>query len=158
MAPIDTEWSTSPPERHHKYENNIFSRQSCHPSLLLQSYPIYIWGVQDCSINSAPQLHCGAALQKKIWSLWSTSLGALITPPFFLEQSAWRWNRLAKKCGAELKNVKRSSPKHPHSRISRQWACVTLLHVSFANKLHHGLWRNHSLGGLRELWHGNEQL
>jgi len=26
--------------------------------------------------------------------------------------SAWSWNRLAKKCGAELKNVEQSSLKH----------------------------------------------
>ena len=40
-------------------------------------------GVWDCSINFI--------IEKlyKNWSLWSTSLGALTTPPFFLELSAW---------------------------------------------------------------------
>jgi len=66
-------------------------------------------GVWDCFTNSTvEQLH------KKL-KLWSTSLGALTTPPFFLELSAWSWNRLAKKREAELKNLEQSSPKHPLS-------------------------------------------
>jgi hypothetical protein len=63
------------------------------------------------------KLHRGASLQKN-WSLWSTSLGALTTLPFFLEQSAWNWNYLTKKRKAELKNVERYSPKHSKKILS----------------------------------------
>ena len=62
--------------------------------------------------GTAPQTPPWSSSTKN-WNLWSISLGALTTPPFFLEQSAWSWNRLAKKCGAELKNVERSSPNTP---------------------------------------------
>jgi len=60
-----------------------------------------------CSINSiVEQLH-------ENWSLWSTSLGALTTLPFFLELSAWSWNRLAKKRWTELKKRGKTGDKHP---------------------------------------------
>jgi len=61
-----------------------------------------------CSTNSTvEQLH------KKLEFVEYLSLGVLTTPPFFLELSAWSWNRLAKKRGAKLKNVEQSSPKLP---------------------------------------------
>jgi hypothetical protein len=54
-----------------------------------------LWGCLGHFTNSTvEQLH-------KKWSLWSTSLDALTTPPFFLEQIAWSRNYLAKKRGAE---------------------------------------------------------
>jgi len=37
------------------------------------------------------ELHSGVAPQKT-WSLWSTTLGALTTSPFFLEQSCMALN------------------------------------------------------------------
>ena len=48
---------------------------------------VYSGGVWNGSINFAPQTSPWSSSTKN-WSLWSTSLGALTTPPFFLEQSA----------------------------------------------------------------------
>jgi hypothetical protein len=116
---------------------------------------ILAWCVWDCSTNSNVE-----QLYKKNWSLWSTSLGALITTPFFLEQSAWKWNLLAEKRGAELKNLKRSSPKHPFNicplhattRLSQGLPVYQGLplgltssgnsHLSLGNLMRSQLWKN----------------
>jgi len=68
-----------------------------------------IGGVWDCSTNSTMES------STKNWSLWSTPLGALTTPPFFLNSVRGAETVWLKKRRAELKNVEQSSPKHPHS-------------------------------------------
>jgi len=81
-------------------------------------------------------------LQKKL-EFVEYLFSAFTTPPFFLELSAWSRNRLAKKHGAELKNVEQSSLKHPLRLVPLQEYFYILsslfLHPFFFFRLYVGL-------------------
>jgi hypothetical protein len=78
---------------------------------VLPNYKQSVGSVWNCSTNSTVE-----HLHKKQGLFWSTPLGSLTTPTFFMVQSLWSYTCLAEKCGAELKNMERNSPKHALNR------------------------------------------
>jgi hypothetical protein len=110
----------------------MFSRAvSLAPTIIYnaqQCVAVHLGGVLDCSTNFTPQTPPWSSSTKN-WSLWSTSLGALTTPPFFLEQSARSWNRLAKKTwsGAVPNTLLERKLQWEYYWLIMQFRCKTTL-------------------------------